>query len=343
MAINEERLEGTALVAYGEGSFGLESIRTGPLTPDTIGIETAWSGVSFGSEFAVLRGKLNWGSYPLVTGYMGAGRVVHVGSRVDGYSLGDRVYYRANPELALSSGAPLASALGVHASVAVIDPRGDHGADHIPDSVPDDLASTFVLPAVGLNGVNDAGVSVGDTVVVIGVGMIGLAVVAAAAERGARILAIDIRDHPLEVASKLGAHWTVNSTQADAASVIRDTFGPDGVDYVFESTGTTDAIDLGISLLRDHGTFVWQGNYGQGKVSFQFLEAHYRRVRMLFPSDDGLRPCRRAVLDSMGAGRLRWDATITNRIESDNAPDFYRGVYDNGLGGVLGASIRWDR
>lgn len=335
------RLEGRALVAQDDGTFNIREVRTAPLTPSTIGIKTRWSGVSFGTEFAVLTKKLDWGPFPLTTGYMGAGVVTHVGEQVEGYSVGDRVYYRRNAELVEVDGASITCAAGVHASVAVLDPTGDHGADHIPDTVPDDLASMFVLPAVGLTGVDQAQVGVGDRVVVIGVGMIGLAVVAAAAARGASVLAVDIRDHSLEVARGLGADHTVNARESSVPEFVRSIFGGEGVDFVFESTGHRDSIDMGITLLRQFGCFVWQGNYGEGPISFRFLEAHRRRIRMVFPCDDGYRPSRRAVMTSLANGWLDWDLTMTDRVEADDSPDFYKRIYENGLGDVLGASVRW--
>ncbi|MCU1556623.1 MAG: zinc-binding alcohol dehydrogenase family protein [Microbacteriaceae bacterium] len=336
-----DRLSGRALVARDDGTFVLQDVQTAALTPQTIGIETRWSGVSFGTEFAVLRRKLDWGPFPLTTGYMGAGVVTHVGSEVDGYRPGDRVYYRRNQELLGANGESINCAAGVHASVAVLDPTGDHGADHIPDNVPDDIASMFVLPSVGLTGVNQAEVGVGDRVVVIGVGMIGLGVVAAAVARGARVLAVDIRDESLQVAAGLGAHHTVNARESDVPARVADVFGHDGVDFVFESTGLRDSIDMGITLLRQFGCFVWQGNYGEGPISFQFLEAHHRRIRMVFPCDDGYRPSRQAVMSSLSNGWLKWDLTMTDRMEADDAPAFYKRILDNGLGTVLGAAIHW--
>jgi len=336
-----DRLEGHALVAQDDGNFNLRDVQTAPLTPTTIGIKTKWSGVSFGTEFAVLTKKLDWGPFPLTTGYMGAGVVTHVGEQVEGYSVGDRVYYRRNAELMGVDGGSINCAAGVHASVAVLDPTGDHGADHIPNNVSDALASMFVLPAVGLTGVNQAQVGVGDRVVVIGVGMIGLAVVAAAVARGARVLAVDIRDHSLEVARGLGANHTVNARESNVPEYVRSVFGGDGVDFVFESTGHRDSIDMGITLLREFGCFVWQGNYGEEPISFQFLEAHHRRIRMVFPCDDGYRPARQAVMTSLGSGWLDWNLTMTDHIEADDSPDFYKRIYEKGLGDVLGASVRW--
>jgi 2-desacetyl-2-hydroxyethyl bacteriochlorophyllide A dehydrogenase len=324
------RLEGRALVARSGGGFELEEIHTAPLSPTNIAVETTWSGISFGTEFAVLSGKLDWGAFPLVTGYMGAGRVTHVGSEVSGFSIGDRVYYRRNQSLTTTSGEELNCAAGVHSSVAVLDPSGTHGADHIPQNVPDDIASMFVLPSVGLTGVNQAEVPVGATVVVIGVGMIGLGVVSALVARGARVVAVDVRESSLKVATKI-----------DVEEEVRKIFGKDGVDFVFESTGRPDSVDMGIRMLRQFGAFVWQGNYGEGQISFEFLEAHHRRIRMVFPCDDGYRPSRQAVMTSLSNGWLKWDLTMTDRMEVQDAPAFYSRILTKGLGDTLGAAIHW--
>ncbi len=284
---DQDRLTGTALVARPGGAFALEEVRTAPLTASMIGIRTRWSGISFGTEFAVLTGKLDWGPFPITTGYMGAGVVTHVGADVTGFAEGDRVYYRRNQQLIMATGEELTCASGVHCSVAVLDPTGSHGADHIPPNVPDEVASMFVLPAVGLTGVDQAGVGLGDRVVVIGCGPIGLGVVAAATARGARVLAVDVRPEPLAVASRLGAEEVVDATTDDLAAAVAARF-EGGADYVFEATGRHETIDQAITLLREFGCFVWQGNYGAGPVSFDFLS------RAPAPDQDGV-PVRRRL------------------------------------------------
>jgi len=334
------RLDGHALVARDRGRFALEPVRTASLSPTTIGIRTRWSGVSFGTELAVLSGKLDWGPFPLTTGYMGAGVVTDVGDQVTGFAVGDRVYYRQNKELLGADGEVITCAAGVHSSVAVLDPSGTHGAAHIPDDVGDRVASTFVLPAVGLTGVAQAGVGLGESVVVIGAGAIGLAVVAAAVARGARVLATDLRRASLEAARILGAHHLVDARE-DLTEAVKDAFGADGADFVFESTGRHETLDLGISLLREFGCFVWQGNYGNGPVAFDFLAAHQRRVSMVFPCDDGYRPAREAVMSSIEAGWLKWDHTVTDSVEAADAPAYFSRALTQGTGDALSAAVHW--
>ena len=70
---NSDGLSGTALVAEPEGAFRMAEVVTSPIGEDDIGIQALWSGVSIGTEFAVLTGKLDWGAFPIVTGYMATG------------------------------------------------------------------------------------------------------------------------------------------------------------------------------------------------------------------------------------------------------------------------------
>jgi 2-desacetyl-2-hydroxyethyl bacteriochlorophyllide A dehydrogenase len=338
------RLSGRALVGRDHGRFALEEVVTAPIGPTDVGVRTTWSGVSIGTEFAALTGKLDYGPFPMTTGYMGVGIIEQVGSDVAGFSVGDRLYYGQNNELRTRDGGErITCASGVHASVAVVDPLGaGMGGALVPDGVPDDVASMFVIPAVGLLGVDMAEVNVGASVVVIGAGPVGLSVVAAASARGARVVSVDLRQQPLEVAKRLGAAHVVDTSTADLDSEVRRLVGRAGADFVFEATGHPSLIDAAIDLCRPRGCFVWQGNYGKGQVSFEFLHAHERRIRMVFPCGDGGRPFEEAVMTSLAHGWLDWEETITHRVDSTDAPALYEQIRAHGAGDILGATIHWD-
>ncbi len=286
----------------------MAEVVTAPIGEDDIGIQASWSGVSIGTEFAVLTGKLDWGAFPIVTGYMATGEVVAAGANVKDFAVGDTVYYRRNASLQLrESGTALNCRSGTHASVAVLNPSGTHGADLVPRDVGPETASLFVMPSVGLYGVDLAGVGVGASVVVIGLGMIGLGVVSAAVRRGAVVIGIDPRSECRSLAARFGATATLapepDGTIDQVADLLTGISDSNGADFVFESTGRPDCVDMGIRLCRPFGCFVWQGNYGDGQISFEFLEAHHRRLRMVFPCDDGYRPYRKASSGGGGPGR----------------------------------------
>jgi len=337
------RMSGVALVGREGGRFALEEIVTAPIGPTDVGVRTTWSGVSIGTEFAALTGKLDYGPFPITTGYMGVGIIEKVGSDVAGFGIGDRLYYGCNNDLRTREGdEQITCASGVHASVAVVDPLGPGmGGALVPDGVPDDVASMFVIPAVGLLGVDMADVNVGASVVVIGAGMVGLSVVAAASARGAKVISVDLRQQPLEVARRLGAGHVINASTTDVGAEVRHLVGEAGADFVFEATGHPSMIDPAIDLCRERGCFVWQGNYGKGQISFEFLHAHVRRIRMVFPCGDGGRPFEEAVMISLAHGWLSWEETITHRIDAADAPALYRKIRADGAGDILGATIHW--
>ena len=89
-----DQVEGTALVAWSDGHFSTEPVLAPGAGEKNIVVSVTCSGVSLGTEFGVLRGKIDWGSFPMVTGYMATGTVVAVGSQVEGFAPGDRVYVR---------------------------------------------------------------------------------------------------------------------------------------------------------------------------------------------------------------------------------------------------------
>lgn len=337
-----EAVAGTALVAGADGQFAVEPVTAPGPGQHNIVVDVAYSGVSIGSEFGALSGKIDWGGFPMVTGYMATGTVAMAGTDVVGFSPGDRVYLRHNEGLRLArSGEALNCRDGLHCSVASLDPRGDHGAAVLPDAVSLDVGSLFTVLSVGLYGVNMAGVSMGDTVVVIGLGTVGLGVVAAAAARGARVVGVDLRQRCAAIARRFGACETLRPGGDDTDTLVRSVVGHAGADFVFEATGHRSLIDLGIALTRPFGTFVWQGHYGDGPVPFEFVQAHHKRLRMFFPCDDGFAECRAALLRSVGSGTLPADALITERLSPAEAATFFAAVRDKGSGESVSPLIAW--
>jgi len=340
-------LTGVALVAEPEGNFRLAEVVTAPVGANDIGVRALRSGVSIGTEFAVLSGKLDWGAFPIVTGYMATGQVVAVGSDVKDFEVGELVYYRRNESLRLlESGTELNCRSGTHASVAVLNPAGTHGADRVPAGVDAETAAMFVMPSVGLYGVDMAGVGVGATVAVIGLGMIGLGVVSAAVRRGAVVIGIDPRSECRALATRFGATAALapepEATVSQLAELVPAIGEAGGADFVFESTGMPGLIDAGIRLCRPFGCFIWQGNYGDGQISFEFLEAHHRRLRMVFPCDDGYRPYRRASLEAVAMGAMPWSEVISHRLSYEQMPAFYSDIYTGKAGSVIGSVVSWE-
>jgi L-iditol 2-dehydrogenase len=305
-------------------------------------VRTHYSGVSIGTEFALIRNKLSWGPYPLCTGYMGVGTIEQVGENVSGFKVGDKVYYRHNRAgMTLPDGQAVSPVSGVHCSLTITSTEGTHGAALLPPGADEAAASMFVMPAVGLYGVDMANPRMGQSVVVYGVGLIGLGVVAACSHRGCVVVAVDIASDRLAIARKFGADYTIDSSSQDVRAEL-EKIAPGGADVVFEATGIPECLDPAIALCRSFGKFILQGNYGAAPISYHFLPPHTKRLTMFYPCDDGLVSCRRAVLKNMAMGVLPWQETITHRIEAPDAPALYERINKSRAKDVLGAVIYWE-
>ena len=234
---------------------------------------------------------------------MATGTVVAAGPNVKDFAVGDTVYYRQNASLRLrESGTALNCRSGTHASVAVLNPSGTHGADLVPREVEPETASLFVMPSVGLYGVDMAGVGVGGSVVVIGLGMTGLGVVSAAVRRGAVVVGIDPRSECRSLASRFGAAATLApepdlafGQMADLVPGISDS---NGADFVFELTGRHDCVDMGIRL-----SSLW-----------------------LFRL----------------AGKLRGRAGLLRIPGGASPAAFYSDIYHGKAGSVIGSTVNWE-
>ncbi len=120
--------------------------------------------------------------------------------------------------------------------------------------IPDEVAAIFDPLGNAVHTVMAAGVSV-KSVAITGVGSIGLMAIPVARAAGATaVYAIDVNPAKLELARKLGADATFLANQSDLVAEIKRRTRGDGADVLLEMSGSGDAIDLGLQLLRNGGT-----------------------------------------------------------------------------------------
>ncbi|MTJ82359.1 MAG: zinc-binding alcohol dehydrogenase family protein [Telmatospirillum sp.] len=122
--------------------------------------------------------------------------------------------------------------------------------------------------SVGFHAVARGRVAAGETVVVLGCGMIGLGAVAAAAHRGARVIAVDLGDAKTSLARRFGAAQTIDAGQDDVMARIGELTGGDGADVVFEAVGTPQTFTQAIDIAGFSGRVVYIG-YAKEPVSYK--------------------------------------------------------------------------
>lgn len=164
---------------------------------------------------------LGWAQLPkVVTGCMATREVAYVSEDVEGFSVGDKVFYRGNRGLQLRrTNTDFNCRIGSHFSVAVFDPTADYGAALAPERAAGRNQSVRNA-GVGLYGADLAGVSVGANVVVIGLGLIGLGVVSAASRRRPLSLEFTPREECRAIATQFGALETLSVADARTTDAI---------------------------------------------------------------------------------------------------------------------------
>lgn len=110
--------------------------------------------------------------------------------------------------------------------------------------------------SVGYHGANRGEVTEIDTVLVLGVGTIGMGALCAAVRKGATVIALDIDDVKLAQAKKFGAHYTINSLSQDPRTEIDKITHGEGVSIAIEAAGTPITFNLALDLVAFAGRVV---------------------------------------------------------------------------------------
>jgi predicted dehydrogenase/threonine dehydrogenase-like Zn-dependent dehydrogenase len=270
---------------------------------------------------AVLR-KLD---QPLAMGYCNVGRVTEVGSGVAGIALGERVVSN-----------------GKHADFVAV-PK--NLCARIPDAVSDETAAFTVLGAIALQGIRLAQPTLGECVVVTGLGLVGLLTVQLLKAHGCRVLGLDFDATRVELARAYGVEALDLSTGADAVKEAVRFSRDRGVDAVLvtASSQSSEPIHHAALMCRKRGRIILVGVTGlelsradfyEKELSFQVscsygpgrYDAEYEDKGRDYPVGYVRWTEQRnfeAVLDMMADGRLDVSRLITHRFPITQAPEAY--------------------
>jgi predicted dehydrogenase/threonine dehydrogenase-like Zn-dependent dehydrogenase len=272
-----------------------------------------------------VRSKLD---QPLPLGYCNVGRVLAVGGDVTGFEVGDRV-----------------ASNGRHSEVVSV-PR--NLCARIPEGVSDEAASLTVIGAIALQGIRLVQPTLGEAVVVTGLGLIGQMTVQLLRAHGCRVFGIDFDDEKLRLAARFGAQ-TVNPAKGEdplqAAQAFSRGRGVDAV-IITAATQSNEPVHQAAQMCRKRGRIVLVGVVGlelsraefyEKELSFQ-VSCSYGPGRYDASYEDGgndypvgfVRWTEQrnfeAVLDMLADGRLDVAPLITHRFRLDDAVRAYEVV-----------------
>jgi len=284
---------------------------------------------------------LNKLDQPLPLGYCNVGRVLEAGSGLVGYAPGDRIV----------SNGKHAEAVCVPVNLTA----------RVPDNVSDDEAAFTVLGAIALQGIRLVQPTLGETVVVTGLGLIGLVTVQLLRSHGCRVLGLDFDPEKLALARKFGAE-TVNLAAGEdpvkAAQAYSRGRGVDGV-IITAATKSNEPMHQAALMCRKRGRIVLVGVTGlelsradffEKEITFQVscsygpgrYDPNYEEKGNDYPVGFVRWTEQRnfeAILDMMSDGRLDVKPLISHRFAIEDAEKAYDLV--GGSGPSLGILLEY--
>ena len=158
-----------------------------------------------------------------------------------------------------------------------------------------------------------------DSVAVFGVGAIGIGVLAAAANLGARVIAIDVDDRKLALAGKIGAQHTINSSATDLHSGLGALTDGEGPDVVIEAVGLPATFRAAVEEVAFAGRVVYVG-YSKQPVEYDTKHFILRELDIL-GSRNALPEDFRAVIDFLEKGTFPVEDVVTQIVPFAEAGD----------------------
>lgn len=316
--------------------------------PNQIMVQTAWSAVSAGTELAVWTGTHQWlkdpnlpdWKFPFRSGYSAAGTIVAVGSDVQAWKAGDRISYPGN-----------------HASHELLTVGHERGRWwRLPDNLDFEKASIACIARYGLGASVRAGLTLGRSFAVLGLGIIGQFALRCALAAGCHpVVGIDAVPMRRSAASAAGADHTVDPSSGDVLKALTAFLGVRGAEIVADATGVPDAIPTAMSLACNGGQVIVVGSPRGKAQNVNFYDDLHRRYievsgahgNMLFePAHTRLagawdiNKAQHWLLGQLASGRLSLAGLVTHRIAPEGLAEAYDGLLKN-KDAYLGVLVKW--
>lgn len=244
--------------------------------PEDVLVDVHYVGLC-GSDLNMYRGLFALARYPRVIGHEVSGTIVATGEAVPAsIEPGDRVmlspYSNCGVCPACRAGRPnccqFNETMGLQRDGALTGQFAIHYSKVFVENALSLPELALVEPlSVGYHAANRGRVSEVDTVLVLGCGTIGIGVIAAAARKGATIIAVDIDEAKLAEAQKFGATHRVNSARQDVLAVVRDLTDGDGASVAIEAIGLPETFRLAVEAVCFAGRVVYVG-YAKKDVTY---------------------------------------------------------------------------
>ncbi|MCW3115836.1 MAG: putative oxidoreductase YrbE [Segetibacter sp.] len=277
---------------------------------------------------------------PLPLGYCNAGEVIEVGEGISEFKIGDRVVSN-----------------GGHAEYVSI-PK--NLCARIPDNVNYEEAAFTVIGSIGLQGIRLVQPALGETIVVIGLGLIGLITAELLIANGCNVIGFDFDDKKVRLAEQKGVKAFNTGKGIDSVKTVEELTNGTGADAVIitASTKSNEVISQSAQMSRQRGRIVLVGVIG-----LDINRADFYKKELTFQVSCSYGPGRydenyesrgidyplafvrwteqrnfQAILNAISIGKLNVSSLITERVKLQN----YREIYNNMGGGSVASILEYE-
>ncbi len=296
------------------------------LKENSVMTKMEYTAISGGTERACIMGMNNTSQrFPQSLGYCGVGRVMKVGSAVTSVKEGDRVLVYH----------------GCHTNINV------SNIDEITKVESDDIdsvdASLVIIAAMGLGGVRKLEIELGESAMVMGMGLLGIFALQFARLNGANpVIAVDKNPERRALALKLGADYALDPDMPGFAEYVKKITRGKGVNATVEVTGVSAAMRQALECASWMGRISLLGCTRVSDTSVDYYSQVHKPGVKLIGAHNFVRPkvesyphhwthhddCR-AILDMIEAGRLQVKPIISRIASPKDTPEIFNELCDD--------------
>ena len=295
--------------------------QTKPMTAESVAVRMEYTVVSGGTERANLMAMPNAGkTFPRRLGYCGVGHVVEVGEQVRSVKPGDRVLvYHGN-----------------HSQYNVVP---EIKVTKVTQEQIDSLEAAFVVIAtMGLGGVRKLEVELGESAMVMGLGLLGIFAVQFLRLSGAYpVIAADLNPERRALALELGADYALDPSAPDFAENVKTLTRGRGVNACVEVTGVSAAMKQALECASRQGRIALLGCTRISDCPVDYYQQVHRPGVKLIGAHNFVRPlyesyphhwthqddCK-AILELLAAGRVQVKPIISRVVKPEQASEIYK-------------------
>ncbi len=308
------------------------------IAPDMVYLKTICTLISPGTEFACINGSVSKNQFPMTLGYSAVATVMAVGANVTKFAVGDRClcYHSAHRNYQL---------MPEHKLVKIVH-----------DSLPSEEAVYCVVGCMGFQGVRRCRPEFGESLMVMGLGLLGQFAVQTAHLSGCfPVIALDYNEKRRQIALGSGADYAFSPGDPELEEKVRAVTDGKGADSVIEVTGNPQAVVQGLKLTARFGRVSLVGCSRTPTENIDFYNLVHRPGISIIGAHNQARPMddRRPgvwtmaedmslLLKYMDAGRLQCKNLHTMTADPAEAPGIYDRVYNRDPD-LLGVVFDWTK